>query len=225
MLTIDIETYQDDLPENYLKWKVGQIKAPSNWKDADKIEKYISEAKLEAMDKLALSPLTGKIILIGLMTDDSKLNFTNKFNLSNGKEVYYKGLAGDEPDILKEFWDIFGKYTLNNVDTVTYNGKLFDLPFIMNRSLMKKITLPRRFSMSDYLSKYRHTPHLDVYQWFGSGSLVEWAYRFGITDSLERDGNKIGIWYQPGLMQKVIDKNIIDVAQTSELYQYIKNML
>lgn len=225
MLTIDLESFRDTLPDNYMQYKIGTISAPSNYKDPEKIEKYIADAKAEAMSKLALSPLTGRVILIGLMFDkDPSLTGQTSYYIGK-KPVWYYPIQGDEKAILNTFWMIFSKYTLNEVDVVSFNGKAFDLPFIMNRTLINGLTMPRKISMQEYLNKYRHTPHMDVYNWFGSGSLVEWSYRLGLTDSLQRDGGQIGTWYETGQMQMIIDKNIIDVAQTSSIYLKIKDML
>lgn len=225
MLTIDIETYRDTLPDNYLQYKLGNISAPATYKDPEKIERYITDAKAEALNKLALSPLTGRIILIGLLFDkDPQLSNQTQYSI-NMKPVWYVPIQGDEKDILNKFWMTFNKYIFNDVDIVSFNGKAFDLPFIMNRTLINNVQMPRKIPMGDYLNKYRHSPHLDVYNWFGSGSLVEWAYRLGLTDSLARDGKQIGTWYETGQMQTIIDKNIIDVAQTSSIYLKIKDML
>lgn len=224
MMVLDLESYRDQLDDRYMNWKMGDIKAPANYKDPDKIDAYIASAKVEALDKLALSPLTGKIILMGLMFDKEPKFEHTKYSIGM-KDVFHVALQGEEIDILNNFWMLFSIYTLNDVDVVSYNGKAFDLPFIMNRSIINKIKMPRKISMSDYLSKYRHTPHFDVYNWLGTGSLVEWSYRFGLTDSLQRDGNKIGTWYETGQMQLIIDKNLIDITQTTLLYQQIKDMI
>jgi len=225
MITVDIETYRDQLPDNYLQYKIGDIKAPSNYKDQEKIDAYIANAKVEALDKLALSPLTGKVILVGLLFDKNpELAGTTEYSI-NKKPVWYIPLQGEEGEILDKFWMLLSKHLFQDANLLSFNGKAFDLPFIMNRTAINKLKLPRKMQMTDYLNKYRHSPHFDVYNWFGSGSLVEWSYRLGITDSLQRDGHKIGTWYETGQMQLIIDKNIIDVAQTTSLYNNVKDML
>jgi len=225
MITFDIETYRDQLPDNYLRYKIGDIKAPSNYKDQDKIDAYVANAKIEALDKLALSPLTGRIILIGMLFDKNpELANATEYAI-NMKPVWYVPLQGEEEEILEKFWMLSSKHLFQDANLLSFNGKAFDLPFIMNRSAIKKVKPPRKMQMTDYLSKYRHTPHFDLFNWFGSGSLVEWSYRLGISDSLQRDGYKIGTWYETGQMQLIIDKNIIDVAQTTTIYQAIKDML
>lgn len=225
MLCLDIETYHDQLPDNYLQYKIGDIKAPANYKDQDKIDAYVANAKIEALDKLALSPLTGRIILIGMLFDKNpELANATEYAI-NMKPVWYVPLQGEEEEILEKFWMLSSKHLFQDANLLSFNGKAFDLPFIMNRSAIKKVKPPRKMQMTDYLSKYRHTPHFDLFNWFGSGSLVEWSYRLGISDSLQRDGHKIGTWYETGQMQLIIDKNIIDVAQTTTIYQAIKDML
>lgn len=227
-LTIDIETSKDVADQNYIAWKLSNIKAPSNYKDPTAIEKNIGEQKLRAMEEFALSPLTGKIILIGMMFDKMPNNLAEGEYITysvSGKPVHVIHLEGEETVILGKFWNLFSWFQLNDTVLVTYNGKAFDLPFIMNRTLITKSLIPRKIPMQDYLSKYRHTPHLDLFNWFGSGSLVEWAYRLGISDSLVRDGFKIPKWYEEGRMDLIKDKNLIDLAQTTAIYQSVKEML
>ncbi len=127
--------------------------------------------------------------------------------------------------MLKSWWEIFDWNNLNSPDIVSFNGKKFDLPFILHRSLINKVQMPRKIRMSDYLNKYRDTPHFDVYNWFDGGSLVEWSYKLGYSDSLQRDGNKIGGWYEQQQMNLIIDKNKIDLAQTYAIYQRIAGWL
>jgi DNA polymerase elongation subunit (family B) len=230
MLTLDIETYKDISDEGYVAWKSSNIQAPSNYKDPEKIAASIAEQKRDLQSKFALSPLTGKIILIGCLTDVNPDKDVVKYSIVkysiDGKDVWYVPLEGDEIEILTNFWKLFHFQQLKDGgDICTYNGKAFDLPFILHRSTILNIKLPIKISMQKYLNKYQHTPHLDIFNWFGSGSLVEWSYRLGIGNSLQRDGDKIGSWYEDGQMQQIKDKNMIDLAQTYSIYQRIKDWL
>ena len=227
MLILDIETYKDLSDLNYINWKLSGIKAPSNYKDPAAIQRFVDDQKIKVADDFGLSPLTGKIILIGLLFDKlptvSTVEYT-KYSL-NGQEVYYAGLQGDEKQLLEQFWQLFSWFDLNDSPLVTYNGKAFDFPFILHRTLITKASIPRRISTDQYLAKYKTTKHVDLFNWFNGGSLVEWSYRLGKTDSLQRDGYKIAEWYEQGQMNLIIDKNKIDLAQTASIYNSIKDML
>jgi len=231
MIVFDLESYKDVEDTNYISWKSNNIQAPGNYKDPAKIAENIAQQKAELADKFALSPLTGKIILIGMLMDKlPPLYETDKTSYTTysvgGTTMHYIGLSdNDESVLLSKWWDIFSFHNLNSPTIVSFNGKKFDLPFILHRSIIKKALVPRRIKMSDYLNKYRNDPHFDVYNWFDGGSLVEWSYRLGITDSLVRDGNKIGSWYEAGQMNVIADKNKIDLAQTFSIYQRVRDWL
>lgn len=230
MLVLDIETYKDLSDVNYTNWKLSNISAPSNYKDPSVIERYVTEQKSKESDKFALSPLTGKIILIGLLTDKVPPLNENDFSkyLIDNKEVYYIGITGEERHILTTFWKLFAWFGINDSILVTYNGKEFDLPFIIKRTLIVNAEIDstmKRIDMNNYLMKYKNTPHLDLYNWLGSGSLVEWSYRLGLSDSLQRDGNKIGGWYEQGQMETIINKNKLDVAQSYSIYNKIEGLI
>lgn len=226
-LFFDIETYKDVSDENYIAWKQAGISAPSNYKDPIKIAENIAQQKAEMGDKFALSPLTGKIILVGLLSDvklsESWSNATHKHN---EKEYWLIQLTGDEREILSKFWDVLKLQALKAGDhLVSYNGKQFDLPFLLHRSTILNIKPSQRIVITKMLNKYQHEPHLDLFNWFGSGSLVEWSYRLGVSNSLERDGGKIGGWYESGQMDIIKQKNSIDLFQTSMIYDRIKEWL
>lgn len=227
MITFDIETYKDVSDDNYVAWKTAGISAPSNYKDPEKIAQNIADQKVDMLNKFALSPLTGKIILIGCLIDkqpELPFEFT-KYNIA-GKDVFYTAFDDEEKDMLTKFWMLVGWNNLQlGGDMLSFNGKAFDLPFLLNRSAILDVKPPMKISMQKHLSKYQHQPHLDLYNWFGSGSLVEWSYRFGISSSLQRDGDKIGGWYEANQMNLIKDKNMIDLAQTNAIYQRIKDWL
>lgn len=229
MITVDIETYKDVSDPNYISWKLSNIKAPSNYKDPVAIERNIGEQKLEALEKFALNPLTGRIILIGILLDKIPPLYEEKDFIKysvNGESVYYIGFDdADEVKLLSKWWQLFSWYTLNDSLMVTYNGKQFDLPFILHRSIILNVKIPRKIQMKNYLSKYDHSVHFDGFNWFGSGSLVEWSYRLGAGDSLQRDGGKIGGWYEAGKMDLIKDKNKIDLAQSYSIYQKVKDFI
>jgi len=229
-MVLDIETYKDVEDANYIAWKIGSIaSAPSNYKDPEKITKYINEAKKTATSKFSLSPLTGKIILIGvasfkpLSLSDDGIKLTTEYG-----DMYYKQFEGDEKELLKNFWDFFSSAQLvNGEPLVTYNGKKFDLPFIFTRTML---LLPgyqpkTRIKLNEYISKYNTDKHIDLYNIFEEGSLVEWSYKFNIANTLERDGDKIAYYYENNNMEWIKSKNLIDISQTLVLYKAIKNWL
>ncbi len=110
----DIET--EALPESEVGHLMPEFKAPSNYKDQAKIFAYQQEQKQEWLEKLALSPVTSRVLVIGVW-----MQSTGKIEI----------LEGDEADILTRFWNLVG---LGGI-WVGFNSNGFDLPCIIKRSL------------------------------------------------------------------------------------------
>lgn len=138
MLAIDIETYPNDDMLDLLP----DVKASKTLKDPAKIEADIAEKKQEQIDKMALSPLYGKIACIGIY----------------GKDIQ-KVLIGDEKEMLEEFFKIIHKKMV-----VTWNGKEFDFDFIFKRAIVHKLKTLR--DMKFYTDKYKSVWHTDLMQEF-----------------------------------------------------------
>ncbi len=90
-----------------------------NTKDPEKRQAKLVEAQVNHLkdleDKGALSPLTGVVLAIGILT--------------KGEEPVI--LTGEEPDILAEFWQ---RFPASNDYWVGFNSHSFDLPFVVKRS-------------------------------------------------------------------------------------------
>ena len=100
------------------------IKAPGQYKKPESIAAYIEEAKEEKIKKAALSPLTGRVLAIGVKTAGERGVFD----------------YNDEKHTLKEFWKYFRH---NNVAIwVGHNSNGFDWPFLIKRSWKHNITIP-----------------------------------------------------------------------------------
>lgn len=90
-----------------------------NTKDPEKRQVKLVEAQVNHLkdleDKGALSPLTGVVLAIGILTKDEDPVI----------------LTGEEPDILAEFWQ---RFHASNDYWVGFNSHSFDLPFVVKRS-------------------------------------------------------------------------------------------
>ena len=115
----------------------------------------------EVQNDLASSPLTGRIMALGLYDVERAQG-----------AVYYVG-AGEEPDetigpyvlkqrsevaILREFWEGAREY-----DTfVTFNGRTFTVPFLLHRSIAHAIRPTRELMKYRYLSQQSVPFHIDL---------------------------------------------------------------
>lgn len=157
-LVIDIETYQD-IPPAVLEAKTAKIQPPKNWKDPDKIAAYIEDAKAKIVRQAALSPLTGRVVAVGL-------------GLRRADEQWEFGCfvdrTGGEDDLLREVDDALSE--IEHGHLITFNGTRFDLPFLVARAMRHGLTLRYRWPVVRYSKR-----HIDLCQLLGDGSLSEWA--------------------------------------------------
>ena len=115
MIFLDIETAP--LPAEEIEAFAPEFAAPSNYKDAEKIAANIAEQKLAWLERAALSPLTGRVLAIGLMEDGG-----DEVTIHHGE---------DEAALLEALLEDAGDFT--DGPLVGWNVKGFDLPFLSRR--------------------------------------------------------------------------------------------
>ena len=112
---------------------------------------------------------------------------------------------------------------------MTYNGRGFDVPFLVNRSLIHRI--PARVDLLS--SRYSLRPHLDLLQVlkhgaFGTGpttlDVVCWS--FGIESPKgQMDGSMVAPAYEKGQIEEIADYNAADVTATTRVYQRVRDLV
>lgn len=228
MFIFDIETVEDINPQ-FFEFKQNSLSAPSNYKDPLKIQQYIESSMEKLKENAPLDPMTGKIIMIGILMDKNYVGLDDKdFVKKTVDNDTVIQIYGEERKILETFWDIFQIYRLNCGDPiVSYNGKSFDLPFIIIRSAVNGIVLKDKMTLSDYINKYNYEKHIDLYTILNSHSLSEWAFLFNLTNQLSNDGKKIAEFYKMGSpgMELIKDKNLIDLMLTKNIYRKLYNII
>lgn len=223
MIAFDIETAMDNLHENQEAWYVGKRK-DKRLTDAAKIDANIEKVK----DEFPLSPLTGKIILIGLVSDTNFDGTWNILKYESGDTLYFKqlGLHQDdtEKSILMKFWEIVSLGIAGGHRLVSFNGKQFDLPFIFSRCLYHNIPRPSILRTYDALvNKYNNVAHVDVYNVLSEGSQSEWANKLLEDEPLSSDGKYIPKWYINGDYGEIIAKNYYDLKQLYWIYKRMES--
>jgi hypothetical protein len=164
-ILFDIETRPDaavDVPEF---WAAQDIKAPSNYKDKLKIADYIANAEAEVRTKMALSPLTGVIVCIGVQVYEG------------GTPIVLSAPQADragEREILLQLGEFLDQEWDEKAPFITYNGRMFDMPFVAGRAMVQDLRL--RFPRG---RDYRR--HVDIYDdVFGkTGSQSMWQFAMG----------------------------------------------
>jgi hypothetical protein len=102
-----------------------------NLKDPDKIAAKLAEAEAahrrEFVERAALDPLTGRVVAIGLLFEDSEFAVIGH---------------DDEAATLREFWGVCRGEMGRINRMVGFNTRLFDLPFLIRRSFKHRVEVP-----------------------------------------------------------------------------------
>lgn len=129
-----------------------------------------------------------------------------------------------EPDLLRAFWTLAGHASC----VVSFNGRGFDVPFLIGRSLIHGVPV-----RTDLLSSpYALRPHLDLYNvvapggGFGRGpaslDVVCWA--LGVTSPKESmDGSMVAATYAKGDVGQIALYNAGDVRATTAVFQRVRD--
>ena len=225
-LIFDIETVGEDFSaldettkESLTRW----IKRESG----DEAEYTAALKDLE--DGLGFSPLTGQVVAIGVL-DAERMK----------SAVYYQPAGEDDTDfeegaakfealsekaMLEKFWEIATKY-----DTfVTFNGRGFDVPFLMVRSAVHGVRPTKNLLVNRYLqyqpSNAKHVDLLDQLSFYGAlrrkGSLHLWTRAFGIESPKAQGvtGDQVQGLFKTGKFREIARYNARDLVATLELYR------
>lgn len=103
------------------------------------VVEYCQEWLCDALDKAALSPLTGRVVAIGYL---SPAEGDNDAVYTLDIENHEAGMLNYEVDILRRFWRRYGMIARNREILVGHGIYNFDVPFLLRRSWLHGITVP-----------------------------------------------------------------------------------
>ncbi len=225
-LVFDIETVGEDfdaLDETSQEVLTRWIK-----REAESGENYTA-ALADLKNGMGFSPLTGQIVAIGILDVERQKSAVYFQASPKGQEENFE--EGDckfevmtEKAMLQKFWDVVEKY-----DTfVTFNGRAFDVPFLMVRSALFGIRPSKNLLANRYLnyhpSNARHIDLLDQLTFYGAmrkkGSLHLWCRAFGIESPKAQgvDGDDVKALYDHGKSADIARYNARDLQATAALY-------
>lgn len=121
MTFFDIESCSQ--PPEVLERIAPKFSAPGNYKDPDKIAANIAEQKEAWMQRGALSPLTGRVLCVGVMEGED-------FRVFDG--------GGDERKLLLQIAELFQ----SERKFAGFNCRTFDCPFLIKRAWLLGVTPP-----------------------------------------------------------------------------------
>ena len=177
-------------------------------------------------DNLGFSPLTGQIVAIGVLEVESEKGAVYYQNPDEPEaEQEQDGVklkAMSEKAMLDKFWEVAS----HAGECISFNGRAFDVPFILVRSAVHGIRAPINLMPPRYSSNANHIDLLDQLTFFGSvrkkGNLHLWCRAFGIK-SPKADGisgDDVGKLFQEKQFLKIAEYNVGDLRATRELYRY-----
>ena len=192
-----------------------------------------AEKKQEVIEQFPFNPLTSGIAAIGMMDHYEKngcvlVNCEESIHLEQNHQGF-NYVCGDEKKLLKMFWETINAKGYNLF--VTFNGREFDCPFIMLRSIFHHIKPSQNLMEgSDYSFKSYHIDLMKEFTFYthsGRGarrkfSLDFYCQKFGIT-SPKADGisgDKVARLYKAKQFQEIADYCLRDVIAENELFKF-----
>lgn len=195
-LIFDIET----APDTSALPLLGAPKAPSNYKDPEKIAAYISDQLKTREADMALEPSLCRIVALG--TDLG-------VSVCPDPEV--------ERECLVQFWDAY----LDAGVRVGYNVIGFDLPVLVARSRILRVRVPD-LGLTKYRADGVRDLMLDLSPTGTYKSMNFWCKRLSLdVPKDESTGADIGALVQAGDWNAIAAHCEADIKKTAALYDYL----
>lgn len=180
---------------------------------------------------LSLYPFTAEVVVISMFDLQSSTYYTyyNTTSRVEYEEVFkgckakFKGMP--ENEILKGFWSVMEKAD----KVITFNGRGFDVPFILLRSAKLGIK-PTKNWMGYRYDTGSHIDLLEQFSYYGTFkrfNLDFYCHAFGIESpkSEEISGMKVQEFYRAGKIKEVAEYCLHDVEATFKLYKIWRDYL
>lgn len=214
---VDFDSLDKTTQENLTQW----IR-----KESGSEEEYESALR-ELKNGLGFSPLTGEIVVIGVM-DYEKNKGVIYFQAPGQKiEEFTEGnftfKQMTEEAMLRNFWEGAKNY----FEFISFNGRVFDVPFLMTRSAIYDIKPTKNLMEGRYLYQQRSARHIDLQDqltFYGTtrrkGSLHLWSNAFGIKSPKSEGitGDDVGRLFKEKKFVEIAKYNVGDLIATKELY-------
>jgi len=174
---------------------------------------------------LGFSPLTGRVVAIGVINPDTNKGCVYYQKQKNEEEESIEETTyipcADEKEILKRFWEVATHYD----QFITFNGHSFDCPYLMIRSAILKIK--PTVGLMGY--RFGDKPHLDIYDKLTNYGAVRfkrslhlWCQAFGIESPKDKGttGNDVARLFKEKKCRDVAIYCTGDLKATAKLYEY-----
>ncbi len=229
-LVFDIETVGEDFDSLD---KTSQ-EALSWWIKKEAATELEYEKTLEEMKgRMGFSPLTAEVVALGVL--DYERDRGTVYFQAPGEEIKefeeggFKFEQMTEKEMLESFWRGANEYD----EFISFNGRGFDVPFLVVRSAVHNIRPTKDLMSNRYLSSQtfgaKHVDLLDQLTFYGAlrrkGNLHLWSRVFGIKSpkAEEITGEDVGRLFKEKKFLDIARYNVADLRATKELYDYWRN--
>lgn len=181
-----------------------------------------SQKRDDAIRFLSLYPLTAKVIAIGIYHLEREKTYVYYENnepeewVTQEKNICYKGVS--EKEMLESFWRIIDF----SDQVITFNGRNFDIPFVMMRSALMQIR-PSKNLLGKRYDSSNHIDLLEQFTYYGitrKFNLDFYCHAFGIASPKSKgiSGMEVKNLYEAGRIKDIAVYCAEDVNATSKLY-------
>jgi hypothetical protein len=178
-----IDTETGPLSQAELLRVMPEFTAPKNYVAPEKIAANIVAQRLEWMERAALDPLSGQVLVVGTL--DNERNF--------------HVLEGDEHGVLVQFWEYVRWCFGRNIAMAGWCLHHFDLPFLVKRSWHLGVPVPMEARVTQGRT-YWNPLFVDVQKLWGfdapgpQGSLDTVAKFLGVGEKTGNGKDFAGLW-------------------------------
>ncbi|MEK7638919.1 MAG: ribonuclease H-like domain-containing protein [Patescibacteria group bacterium] len=181
--------------------------------------------------ELGFSPLTGSVVALGMFDLERSLGavyFVDEAN-ENFTEGDFTFKARTEEELLADFWEGAQSY-----DTfVTFNGRAFDVPFLLHRSVTYGLRPTAELLRRRYLTQQTMPYHIDLQDeltFYGAmarrPSLHMFCRAYGIeSPKQEVSGEDVAELFRQKKFRDIARYNARDVVATTKLYEKWRTLL
>ncbi len=218
-IIFDIETSSypfESLAESQQEYLLRYAEKESN-------EEIKNQKKDDAIRYLSLYPFTAKVIAIGIYDVEKEKSFVyfedekKEEWAVEEKNIHYKGLS--EIEMIESFWRIVDVTD----QVITFNGRNFDIPFMMMRSAINKIKPTKNL----FKNRFDTSTHIDLLEQFTfyattrKFNLDFYCHAFGIKSpkSHEVSGMEVKNLYEAGRIKDIAVYCGEDINATYQLYK------
>ena len=215
---VDFDALDETTQDSLTRWIKKESSSETEYK----------EALRELKSGLGFSPLTGEIVVIGVL-DCGKNQGVVYFqapgeNIKEFSEDNITFKQATEKEMLEKFWQGAKEYD----EFIGFNSRGFDVPFIMTRSAIHGVKPTRNLMEGRYLYQQRDGKHIDLQDqltFYGAvwkkGNLHLWSRAFGIKSPKSEGvtGDDVGQLFKDKKFLEIAKYNAGDLRATKELYE------